>query len=166
MCFSFPYAHNQSGGACLAGTISLIQQIPLFSCWTGKPSRSISHGQAAVYSLELLLRGNVSSHGNACTGLINTWQKTHQLINSPSPPQSLSLTCNFSEHFLIPQCLQPVLDSQPVGISKLWKQINDILAEISSACFSPLNIKFLNFLSESVSPWEKTSIWEIRVFYH
>lgn len=73
--FEFPNTHIQKRGAHLAGTISLIQQITSFSCRTGKPSRSISHRQATEHSLELLLRGNVSSHGNAGTGL-NTWQKT------------------------------------------------------------------------------------------
>lgn len=56
----------QRRDTCLADMISLIQQISLFSCQTGKPSRSISHAQATVHSLELLLRGNASCHGNSC----------------------------------------------------------------------------------------------------
>lgn len=48
---------------------------PLF--WrTEKASRNISHGQATVHSLELLLRENASSHDNSFTILLKMWLKT------------------------------------------------------------------------------------------
>lgn len=131
MYFEFSkHTHNQRRGACLSGMISLSQQIPLFSCPTGKPSRSISHGQAAVCSLELLLRGNASSHGNSCAGLINTWQK-HQLICpadrlwyvSIEPSQTCNLRAFLWSHSGM--CPQPVLYSHPMGIIKLHKPIMD-----------------------------------------
>lgn len=97
-----PFPNSQRRKACLAGMISLIQQFLLFSRLTGKPSRSVSHGQATVHSLELLLRGNASSHGNSYTGPLNTRLKTAAdrlqcVFREPSQ------TCNFKTFFLILQ---------------------------------------------------------------
>lgn len=93
-----PFPNSQRRKACLAGMISLIQQFLLFSRLTGKPSRSVSHGQATVHSLELLLRGNASSHGNSYTGPLNTRLKTAAdrlqcVFREPSR------TCNFKTFF-------------------------------------------------------------------